>query len=73
MSNRLNRRAAGLPDEPLSPEDFATFMADCIASNDDKEQAREEGLKLMGALLTDLGYAEGVLIYGQLSDWYEGQ
>lgn len=74
MSDRLARRAAGLPDEPLSPDDFATFMADVIACNpDDRAKATEEGLKLMGALLADLGYAEGVLIFGQMSDWFEGQ
>lgn len=55
----------------LSPEDFATFMADCVAGNETREGMREDGLKLMAALLTDLGYAEGVLIYGEANQWYD--
>lgn len=71
MSNRLERRAAGLPDEPLSPEDFATFMSDVVACNaDNRPQAEIDAIRLMGALLVDLGYAEGVLIYNSFDEWF---
>lgn len=71
MTERLDRIKAGMEPEPLSPEDFATFMADCVASNETREGMREDGLKLMAALLTDLGYAKGVLIYGEANQWYD--
>lgn len=55
----------------LSPDDFATFMSDVIACNpDDPVNAHVEAVKLMGALLADLGYAEGVLIFNEMGQWY---
>lgn len=69
--DRMERRQLGLPYAPISPEDFAEMMANVVACNpDDRAKATEEGLKLMGALLADLGYAEGVLIFGQMLEWY---
>lgn len=57
---------------PLTPDDFATFMADCIVANEGNiDKAKLEGMQLAFALLADLGYAEGVLIYGEMSRWYD--
>ena len=65
MSSLENRK-------PLSPDGFAGYMADVIANNpDDLATAQAEGVKLMGAVLVDLGYAEGVLMFGEMQQWYE--
>jgi len=56
----------------LTPDEFATFMADVVAANPDNPVgAHVEGVRLMGALLADLGYAEGVLIFNEMSTWYD--
>jgi hypothetical protein len=70
VSERLDRIKAGMTPEPIDPDTFATFMSDVVVNEPTKADAKEAGLKLMAAVLADLGYAEGVLIYGQLNDWY---
>jgi len=55
----------------LTSDEFATFMADVIAANpDDPVTAHVEAVQLMGALLAELGYAEGVLIFNEMGQWY---
>ena len=59
---------------PLSPDEFAERMADLylkhIVDEDDNEEAHLEMDRLIGNLLINLGYEDGVMIFREIPKYY---
>lgn len=59
---------------PLSPDEFAKCMAGLylkyVIEEDDEEAAHIEMDRLIGNLLINLGYEDGVMIFRETPKWY---